>query len=388
MWMLLGLISLMMAGGVADAFLRVDSNGNSFSDDEPDAQHGGPGGEGEGSDGDMLDYLNPDEPPVDDDERPGEAGDETGRVNFSEVGDLSEDNPPEEDAPEGDDWAGEWEDDEFISDDQPEPAPEPRQLRLGDEGGHLVGGNGDDTLIGGAGDDTLHAGRGNNQLYGGGGNDTLHGGPGDDTLTGGAGDDVLFSGGGRSVLLGGDGNDLMTGGEHDDTLFGGAGDDTLLGGWGDDLLVAGEGSNLLNGGAGNDTLIGVHFDSNDADISGVNYLNGGEGDDLIVLGSGDIATGGSGADTFVLGDWLGSAAPAVIVDFTPGEDRLIIAYDGTSLNDPGIAVAYDPATGSSQILLDGEVIAVLQGITELAPELIELQPIHPELANAPPPRDS
>lgn len=382
MWMLLGLIGLMMVGSVADAFIRFDSDGNENDNSEPEPP-GGPGDEEQGSNGDMLDYQDTDEPPFDHDDQVDGGGDAPVNPNPAE-GDA----PSDDMSPGDDDWAGEWEDDEFISSDQPVPTPEPRLFELGENGGQLVGGDGDDTLNGGAGDDTLRGGGGNNLLRGGGGNDALHGGAGDDTLFGDSGDDVLYGGGGRNVLSGGDGNDLLVGGEHDDTLFGGAGDDTLMGGWGNDLLVAGTGSNLLNGGAGNDTLIGVHFNDNGADISGTNYLNGGEGDDLIVLGSGDIASGGNGADTFVLGDWLDSSAPAVIVDFSPGEDRLIIAYDGSVRSDPVIAIENDPEGGSSRILLQGEVIAILQGIDNLSQAAIDLQPIYPELTDATPPTET
>jgi len=357
MWMLVGLMGLMVVGGVADAFIRHDDTDDAASESdeslgtEPD-ESGEPGE-------DLLDYLRPDPPlPVD------------------------EATLPDESAPDEDDWEGEWEDDEYISDDTPQPEPEPRGMRLDDDGGQLEGGDGDDTLTGGEGDDTLIGGGGNNLLRGGGGNDALIGGDGNDTLYGGGGDDTLRGGGGNDLLNGGDGDDLLIGGEGDDSLFGGAGDDTLLGGWGDDLLVAGEGNNLLNGGDGNDTLIGVHLDDDGNDIGGINYLNGGDGDDLIILGTGDIATGGEGADTFVLGSWLGAGAPAEIMDFTPGEDRLVLDFGDPDLK-PAISINHDPQTGIASIVIDGNVVALVHNGAGLQPEMIEREPAQPDRPDAP-----
>jgi Ca2+-binding RTX toxin-like protein len=327
--MLMGLIGLVLAGSVADAFISQDSDQEGGGGDSDDSLT--PEGEQEGdTGGDMLDYAAPDTPPSPDEEDAGE-----------------------EDAEE-DDWAGEWEDDEYISRDTPEPEPQPRLLRLDDDGGQLEGGGGDDTLIGGEGEDLLRGSDGNDLLIGGGGDDTLQGGGGDD------------------LLLGGDGDDLLLGGEGDDTLHGGAGNDTLVGGWGNDLLVAGEGDNLLNGGDGNDTLIGVHPDENGEDVGGRNFLNGGEGDDLIIPGAGDIVTGGEGADTFALGGWLGSGAPAEIMDFNPGEDRLVIAFGEPDMK-PEISVSHDPDTGIASVLVDGEVVALVHNGAGLTADMIERQ---------------
>lgn len=357
MWMLVGVMGLMMVGGIADAFIRQEDTEDTLPGSDDPA--GTEPNESDGSGEDILDYAPPDAPlPVD----------------------LS----PEQDlpAPDEDDWDGEWEDDEYISDDTPQPGPEPQELRLGDEDGALEGGDGDDTLTGGEGDDTLRGGGGSNLLRGGGGNDALTGGDGNDTLYGGEGDDTLLGGGGNDLLSGDEGNDLLIGGEGDDSLFGGAGDDTLLGGWGDDLLVAGEGSNLLDGGDGNDTLIGAFLDEHGNDTGGINFLNGGEGDDLIIPGAGDIATGGEGADTFLLGSWLGAGAPAEIMDFTPGEDRIVLDFGNQELK-PEISIDHDPQTGIASILVDGQVVALVHNGAGLQPDMIERQSGIPERPDAP-----
>lgn len=327
MWMLVGLMGLLMAGGIADAFIRQDDPEDAAP--ESDDTTGPEPDEGGGNGGDMLDYLAPDPPLPVDDTPPTDTPD-----------------------PEHDDWGGEWEDDEYISDDAPRPDPEPQELRLGDDGGRLDGGRGDDSLIGGEGNDTL---------YGGEGNDTLHGGGGDDTLRG---------GGGNDLMNGDDGNDLLIGGEGDDSLFGGGGNDTLLGGWGNDLVVAGEGNNLLEGGEGNDTLVGVHLDLDGRDIGGVNYLNGGEGNDLIIAGAGDIASGGAGEDTFLLGSWLGAGAPAEIMDFTPGEDRLVLDFPDAE-HKPEVRITHDPDTGIASVIVDGDVVALVHNGAGLHPDMIE-----------------
>ena len=116
----------------------------------------------------------------------------------------------------------------------------------------------------------------------------------------------------------------------DDTLsanngYNGAGGSTFYGGDGNDTLIGGTGVDLLDGGAGNDNLIG------------------GNGDDILIgstfsstpeIVEVDTLTGGSGRDTFVLGDldWLGyddqdansngTGDYALIKDFTRGEDTL------------------------------------------------------------------
>ncbi|MCC5971332.1 MAG: hypothetical protein JJU15_15415 [Pararhodobacter sp.] len=329
-----------MAGSVADGFIRYESD----SDDEP-ASDAPPEDEGGG-----RGYIDLSPP-----------GDGAGPEDGSDPDDRADETDTDEDP-----WAGEWEDDEFISRDTPEVPPEDQDLRTDDNGGRLVGGPGDDLLRGGAG------------------NDTLQGGDGDDTLIGGAGDDTLRGGPGDDLLIGGDGDDLLTGGEGSDTLFGGAGDDTLQGGWGDDLLIAGAGNNLLTGGAGNDTLIGVHLNEDGVDVGGANYLNGGDGDDLIVLGAGDIATGGRGSDTFILGDWLGRAAPAEIMDFTPGEDGLMLAYTGEEAA-PEVSIAHDPDTGVASVLLNGEVIALIHNGAGLTADMIDMQPVYPDAVTLPTP---
>lgn len=80
-----------------------------------------------------------------------------------------------------------------------------------------------------------------------------------------------------------------------ETLVGHAGNDTLRGGDGNDLLLGGAGNDLLEGGAGDDTLVGG---------TGHDTLIGGDGNDTLIVDAQDIATGGRGADRFVVTDNL------------------------------------------------------------------------------------
>jgi 3-phytase len=190
-----------------------------------------------------------------------------------------------------------------------------------------------DQLFGFEGDDILDAsnGQGSNLLDGGSGNDKLVGNN-QDTLKGGAGTDSLYA-------LGSSGFNTLEGGEDNDQLFVVEGsNNTLSGESGNDTLTVsgGSGNNTLNGGIGNDKL-------DVSNLTGNNILNGNEGDDILVggLGSdqlfggsgddllfggvkGSKLTGGTGADKFYLAS---AAIPEVaieVLDFTQGEDKIII----------------------------------------------------------------
>ncbi|WP_020484135.1 beta strand repeat-containing protein [Methylomonas sp. MK1] len=233
-------------------------------------------------------------------------------------------------------------------------------LALGDNGGKLYGGAGDDTLFGGSG------------------NDVLRGALGADTLVAGAGDDILDGGAGADIMAGGTGNDLYLHVSGEDTIADAEGHDTIrlaqanavgAGGvsiyqYGDqnqlrgvsialdsggalklqnvffgadatlefangftlDLetlvgnsmttsvvltlgdnggkLYGGAGADYLYGGAGNDTLLGYLGNDSLKGGTGNNTLNGGEGNDTLFgngtgigLSGDDVLNGGVGDDT-------------------------------------------------------------------------------------------
>jgi hypothetical protein len=100
---------------------------------------------------------------------------------------------------------------------------------------------------------------------------------------------------------------------------------TLSGGAGADLLVGGSGADLIVGGAGNDTLQGGGAGHGQFDT-----LVGGAGDDRIELTAQVVASGGEGADTFVVQApaqmGVASTLLGVVLDFHPGEgDRFVNA---------------------------------------------------------------
>lgn len=117
------------------------------------------------------------------------------------------------------------------------------------------------------------------------------------------------------VLQGTAGADTLQGGDGRDEIHGGAGDDSLNGGDGGDALMGGSGADTLDGGAAGPDEIDV--------------LDGGEGDDQIILGGQVVATGGEGADTFVI-----TARPAadgllgVIKDFAAERGDRFVFQNG------------------------------------------------------------
>lgn len=163
-----------------------------------------------------------------------------------------------------------------------------------------------DRIISGGENDTIFALGGNDVVNSGGGDDTIFGGDGRDRLIGGIGRDVIFGEGGRDLIFGGSGDDVLTGSGGDDALIGGSGDDTLIGGRGSDALV-----------------------------------------------------GGTGADLFVfdLNDFSNNGIPDEIVDFTSGEDKILIQGVGSEAT-----VEYDSTTGILSV--DGQALIQLDaGLT-------------------------
>lgn len=221
----------------------------------------------------------------------------------------------------------------------------------------LDGLDGDDTILAGDGNDVARGGDGNDSVSGENGNDTLHGEAGNDTVSGGKGNDSVLGHDGNDLLDGGDGNDILVGGEGNDTLSGGDGDDALHGYLDDDTLDGGDGADTLFGGDGNDHLSGIAPEGT-APGDDQDYLNGGAGDDQIALGAGDIATGGNGADSFILRDWLDAEHQGRIVDFNTAEDNLALLYDDTGDTTPDVTIEQDPdVSGLHRVLLDGDIVA-------------------------------
>lgn len=223
---------------------------------------------------------------------------------------------------------------------------------------NLWAGRGDDymnmvenaTAWGGDGNDTFNVyvnNGGGATVYGGLGADTLTMGEGNDTGHGGDGDDVVYGGNGMDMLYGGLGNDDMRGGTAADLLSGGDGADTLAatddgiyvtedyqgglankndmlyGGAGNDALTADREGHQLYGGSGGDTLTVTLANSLSG---GTTILDGGIGNDIIRAQGNSLATGGDGADRFILDLSTPVLNSMMVTDFVRGEDLLGVQY--------------------------------------------------------------
>lgn len=315
-------------------------------------------------------------------------------------GDDGHDAPPDtasapgDDAPDADilDWLGGDANDAqpdplaSLGPDDPDYVPVSDDLDQDDDPNLVVGGGdapdiisgngGDDTLMGGSGDDQLTGRQGDDFLQGGAGDDIGHGGAGADTLHGGAGDDLLAGEDGNDRLVGAAGADTLLGHEGADSLYGGTGADTLIGGGGDDSLVGGDGDDWLAGGLGADNLVGdAGSDTLDGGAGNdmldgresvnafpeMDFLNGGDSDDTLLLGAGDYATGGDGADWFELSDLSPGDQIANIADYDAHEDSLVVVFDPMMHPDPQLSLETPADSHDVVVLLDGVPLALVQG---------------------------
>lgn len=269
----------------------------------------------------------------------------------------SSDAPPEEPGPDympedySEEVIGTAGNDTIIIDEDTEAASDKAYL-LGPGNDYVDLSNGNEFADGGAGDDELILREGDDIAVGGPGNDAIYGGIGDDEHWGQAGDDSLF---------GSLGNDFFHGGSGSDTVTGGGGDDTVL------------------GGLGNDVLSGDLLESPGSMGRGIDVLDGGEGDDHLFLGDGDQGTGGAGHDHFELVEIeTPDAGPVLLTDFNDQDDSLQIDYYAKT--DPGtgapltpeVTLSYSDEDDMTSVMLDGVVLANINGQTGLQPEDVEL----------------
>lgn len=208
---------------------------------------------------------------------------------------------------------------------------------------NLIGSQGNDTILGSTADNYLYGGTGNDSISGGSGNDTLDGGSGNDTLIGGLGNDTYYVDSIGDVVqeAPNEGTDTVfasvsyTLGANVENLIltgtsniNGAGNDL------DNVIQGNAGNNFLTSGNGNDTLIGG---------AGQDYMYGEAGNDILngyggTVGETDQLTGGTGADTFIVGDatkvfYLGAGNGdfAVIADVNTAEgDKIQLHGDATN----------------------------------------------------------
>lgn len=243
------------------------------------------------------------------------------------------------------------------------------------------------------GNDTVTADADNQAWFLHGGDDDLTASSANDYANLGEGDDTAEMGSGNDIALGGAGNDSLEGGVGADSLFGGAGNDDIQGNLGDDGLAGGDGndevwgglgSDILNGGAGDDTLSGFVTGAAGAGgmtgAEGTDQLVGGNGNDLLVLGQGDIGQGGAGNDTFDLDTrWNDGAAIVHITDYNATQDALHITYtphysSASSVEVPPVMTLTQTPDGSTEIRMDGAIVAQLDGVDDFSLNDIVLVP--------------
>ncbi|GGX61365.1 hypothetical protein GCM10007385_33070 [Tateyamaria omphalii] len=263
----------------------------------------------------------------------------------------------------------------------------------------LIGGEGEDTISGADSSDTIEGGVGNDLIEGDAGDDRLLGQADDDVIVGGAGDDTIAGGQGDDFAQGRGGDDRLTGSLGRDWLEGGDGSDTALAGFGEDTLVGGAGADSLEGGGGNDLIMGGDLsliDLSPSDLAGLrdgtlsfvqaaglggiddnileepnaednaaDTLSGGDGNDALLLGSGDIATGGAGEDEFgIFADALsGDQGPSTITDYVPGEDFIFVLADPEAPVAANISVL--TAGDDAIVALNGQPVTVVSGAAGL-----------------------
>ncbi|KIN72922.1 calcium-binding protein [Sulfitobacter guttiformis] len=242
-----------------------------------------------------------------------------------------------------------------------------------EEGDRLEGTEGSDFIDGLEGDDVMNGRAGNDTIFGRDGDDILQGEDGDDMLCSGDGDDFVTGNVGQDLIEGQGGDDFVSGDYGFDTVNGDEGNDTVVGGRGGDMVNGGEGDDLVFGGIleglplNLDQMTALRdgasmYDVTDGidmrDDSVGNTLSGGAGDDNLILGSGDIADGNEGADTFhIMSEQNGTMAPT-IVNFELDTDALTIIVDDV---DTDLEVSVTDEAGDSVIRLGDNVLARVTG---------------------------
>ncbi|WP_413173774.1 calcium-binding protein [Anabaena azotica] len=256
----------------------------------------------------------------------------------------------------------------------------------------IVGNNGNNILYGYAGNDTIYGLGGNDTIIGGSGKDTIYGGTGDDELDGGDFDNAIDS------LYGGLGNDIHVVSTvqyfvDPGNLFATAHFDLVVEnvGEGIDTVRASADKYILTANVENLELVGAavigtgnalsnNISGNTLNNSlyggkGYDTLNGKEGNDYLDgYGGGttnevDTLIGGSGVDTFVVGDSIGGVYYfgggnndyAKIVDYQVGVDKVQLLKGNYTLTEGNFGLGIG-TTADTGIYYNNDLIAVLQDI--------------------------
>jgi Ca2+-binding RTX toxin-like protein len=166
-----------------------------------------------------------------------------------------------------------------------------------------------------------------------------------DAAFAGAGNDVVLGTDSGDVIFGEDGDDLIFGRGGFDQIFGDSGNDTLSGGDGDDLLVGGAGSDVIYGGAGNDVIYDNDNILTFGDPGAADIIVAGEGDDAVIISDGvNLVSLGAGADHVTVYTQAVDNPSAVITDFNPQEDSLLLGVHAREVALPegvnGVEITY------------------------------------------------
>ena len=174
--------------------------------------------------------------------------------------------------------------------------------------------------------------------------DILNGTLYNDDLSGNSENIYIFGDEGNDTLSLADGNGVLDGWSGNDTLIGNSENNLLLGYTGNDNLTGGEGSDILAGEAGNDILNGYGQTSYEYD-----YL-----------------IGGTGADTFVLGDvsnaFYQEAGYATVIDFESAEGDTLQVFG--SADDYSLSEFY----GGIDIYYQDSLIGYIANTTDITLE--------------------
>lgn len=250
------------------------------------------------------------------------------------------------------------------NDDDDNTSDRPVDITLPDDIFSFEGAEAKEHVTGNALDNVISGGENNDKLSGLDGNDTLDAGAGDDRIFAGAGDDIATGGTGADRVFLSDGNDIYLSADDAD-----AGDDFVRGGAGNDTITDTDGSNQIFGDIGHDRIITVDGLNPDGTLDpdaerGADTVHAGYGDDTLIGDAGDMLTGGEGEDTFVVATLSEiEGAPAVLLDFDPGEDRFSVVFLDTPPADTTVEFVHDAEGQHLKAIVSGQEVATLSGMT-------------------------
>lgn len=182
---------------------------------------------------------------------------------------------------------------------------------------------------------------------------------GDDLATGGEGDDRIFLGNGQdsTVQLNEDGSFDIAGMEGDDFIRGGAGRD---------ILVDSLGSNTIFGDTGYDRMNSVDAEG---DEGTPDTMYGGFGNDVLFADNGDVLSGGAQDDRFQI-TVTDDMDPVTVTDFADGDTLFLRDPEGGFQIIERISSEVSESGEDTNVMVDGELVLIMQGITELPEDAI------------------